>query len=272
MQIKIWNNLLLRYAGYRQSDGSILGDPANLELTDQALKLGWSKDSKSRFDVLPLIIQMGEKEPQWFEIPPEIILEVPISHPRYEWLADLGLKWFALPAVSNMVLDLGGIQYPATFNGFYMGSEIGARNLSDTNRYNMLPIIAEKMGLDCRKKMTLWQDVALVELNIAVLHSYKLHGVKILDHHTLTDLFMQFVDQKQQCDRVPAPLCDRRFDATLSNRQVYGDWTWLVPPLSGSTTPIFHSRFENRLLKPNYFYVRVPWEKEPQAGGCPLHH
>ncbi len=39
-KIRIWSSLMLRYAGYRQPDGTILGDPANLELTEQALKLG----------------------------------------------------------------------------------------------------------------------------------------------------------------------------------------------------------------------------------------
>jgi nitric-oxide synthase len=255
LQIRIWSNLLMRYAGYRQPDGSILGDPANVNLTDQSIKLGWSKESKTRFDVLPLVIQVGGKEPKCFEIPPEIILEVPISHPRYPWFAELGLKWFALPAVSGMVLDMGGIQYPAPFNGFYMGTEIGGRNFSDTYRYNMLPIIAEKMGLDCSEKMTLWKDLALVELNIAVLHSYKLHGVRMLDHHTMTDSFMEFLDEEKQC-----------------NRHVYGDWGWLIPPLSGSTVPVYPLEFENRLLKPNYFYLPDPWEEKSDSGKCPFHH
>ena len=30
--------------------------------------------------------------------------------------------------------------------------------------------------------------------------------------------------------------------------------------------------FENRLLKPNYFYVPDPWEIEPKVGKCPFHH
>ena len=255
LQIRIWSSLMLRYAGYRQPDGSILGDPANVELTDQAIKLGWSQESKTRFDVLPFIIQIGEGEPKWFEIPPEIILEVPISHPRDQWFAELGLKWFALPAVSNMMLDMGGIQYPTPFNGFYMGAEIGGRNFSDTYRYNLLPIVAEKMGLDCSDNMTLWKDAALVEINVAVLHSYKLHGVRMLDHHTLSDSFMQFVDEEQQCDR-----------------HVYGDWRWLIPPLSGSTVPVYPLEFENRLLKPNYFYLPDPWEEKSESGKCPFHH
>jgi nitric-oxide synthase len=254
LKIRVWNGLMLRYAGYRQPDNSILGDPANVELTEQPLKFGWTKESRTRFDLLPLIIQIGEREPKWFEIPPEIVMEVPLSHPRYDWFEELGLKWFALPAVSNMMLDMGGIQYPTPFNGFYMGAEIGARNFSDIDRYNMLPTIAEKIGLDCSETITLWKDLALVELNVAVLHSYKKHGVRILDHHALTASFMQFVDDEQQC-----------------GRHVYGDRIWLIPPISASTTPVYNVEFENRLLKPNYFYQRDPWQTE-SAAKCPFHH
>ena len=37
-----------------------------------------------------------------------------------------------------MSLDCGGLEYTAIpFNGWYMGTEIGARDLCDTGRYNM---------------------------------------------------------------------------------------------------------------------------------------
>jgi len=60
---------------------------------------------------------------------------------RYDWFEDFDLKWYALPAVANMVLEIGGLQFPAApFNGWYMSSEIGSRNLSDVYRYNMLKV------------------------------------------------------------------------------------------------------------------------------------
>lgn len=31
---RVWNNQLIRYAGYKQPDGQILGDPANVEFTE----------------------------------------------------------------------------------------------------------------------------------------------------------------------------------------------------------------------------------------------
>ena len=77
----------------------------------------------------------------------------------------------------------------------------------------------------------------------------------MLDHHTLGDSFMQFVDEEKKSDR-----------------QVYGDWAWLVPPLSGSTVPVYRLEVENRVFKPNYFFVPDPWEKAPQPAKCPFHH
>lgn len=60
---------------------------------------------------------------------------------RFEWFTELGLRWYALPAVSSMLFDVGGIQFTATtFSGWYMSTEIGSRNLCDTNRRNMLEV------------------------------------------------------------------------------------------------------------------------------------
>lgn len=129
--IRIWNPLLIRYAGYRQADGSVVGDPAQTELTELCQHFGWQGQG-TRFDVLPLIIQMPGQKPQWFELPKEVIMEVPIEHPDYDWFAELNLKWHALPAVSDWRLEIGGISSScAPFSGWYMSAEIGARNFGD---------------------------------------------------------------------------------------------------------------------------------------------
>ena len=61
--------------------------------------------------------------------------------PSYDWFEGLGLRWYGLPAVSNVLLDMGGMEYPgAPFSGWYMGTEIG-RDLGDVNRYNMLKVL-----------------------------------------------------------------------------------------------------------------------------------
>lgn len=60
-----------------------------------------------------------------------------------------------------------------------MSAEIGARNFGDVQRYNLLPVIAERLGLNMQSKLSLWQDRALIELNRAVLHSQDLRTVQI---------------------------------------------------------------------------------------------
>jgi len=42
--VRIWNRQLIGYAGHRQSDGSIVGDPLNVPLTEVVRKLGWTRD------------------------------------------------------------------------------------------------------------------------------------------------------------------------------------------------------------------------------------
>lgn len=234
--IRIWNPQLIRYAGYRQADGKVVGDPAQCEFTEICQHLGWTGRG-TQFDVLPLIIQMPDRPPEWFEIPSKVILEVPLSHPDYPWFADLGLKWHALPAVSDWRLEIGGICYPtAPFSGWYMCTEIGARNLGDVQRYNLLPIIAEKMGLNTGSKLSLWKDQALVVLNAAVLHSFAQQGVSIVDHHTASSQFIQHMEREAQ-----------------AGRMVPADWGRIVPPLSASATEVFHQEMENICLKPNFF-------------------
>ena len=242
---RVWNSQLLRYAGYRKSDGSLLGDPANERMTVEALKRGWVPPTpKTGFDLLPLILEMPGAPPGLYEIPRELVLEVPLEHPEHAWFAELGLKWYALPAVSEVKLSLGGLNYTAApFNGWYMGTEIGARNLSDPYRYNLLPRLAQRLGLPTHRPRTLWQDRALLELNIAVLHSFERAGVKLVDHHAATADFMQFAEQER-----------------AAGRQVAGRWSWLVPPISGSATPTFHYEWEEHTVLPQYFYQAEPWE------------
>jgi nitric-oxide synthase len=165
----------------------------------------------------------------------------------------LGLKWHAVPVIFNMRLEIGGISYTAApFNGWYMGTEVGARNLGDVKRYNLLPVIAQKMGLEMHSDRTLWKDRALIELNVAVLHSFAQQGVTMVDHHTASRQFVLHEDLEKQAGRTtPA------------------DWGWIVPPISGSTTPVFHTPYDNHILTPNLFYQDEPWREQKQLR-CPL--
>ena len=46
------------------------------------------------------------------------------------------MQWFALVAFSNLVLEIGGVQFPcAPFTGWYTVPEIASRALVDDNRY-----------------------------------------------------------------------------------------------------------------------------------------
>jgi nitric-oxide synthase, bacterial len=240
--VRIWNPQLIRYAGYRQQDGSVVGDPLHVELSEVIRQLGW-QGGGGPFDILPLVIQLSRRLPRLFELPREHVLEVPLSHPDYPWFAELGLKWHALPVLSSMRLEIGGISYTAApFNGWYMGTEIGARNLGDVQRYNLLPLIARRMGLDTHSDRALWRDRAIVELNIAVLSSFARHRVSIVDHHTASRQFVLHQKREEEAGHV-----------------VPADWGWIVPPISGSTTPVFHTPYTDMTLKPNFFAQKEPW-------------
>jgi nitric-oxide synthase, bacterial len=244
--IRIWNHQLIRYAGYCMPNGTIVGDPMEVDFTKAALRLGWKGGERTAFDILPLIIQLPGQKPRLFELPPDIVVEVPISHPEYSWFIDLGLRWYAFPAISNMCLELGGLRYTAApFSGWYLATEIGARNFADVNRYNMLPVVAKRMGLDTRTDRSLWKDQALLELNKAVLHSYALQKISIIDHHTATRQFVLHEEQEQR-----------------AGRKTYADWSRLVPPMSGATTLVYNRSYENIQLKPNWFYQKEAWKEE----------
>lgn len=239
---RILGSQLVRYAGYLDATGRVTGDPANVGQTELALALGWRPPRRrGRFDVLPLMIQGRGTPPTWHQLAAEAVLEVPLQHPDYAWFADLGLRWYSVPVISDMQLEAGGICYPAApFNGWYMCTEIGSRDLGDVGRYNELPRIAQGMGLPIDNDRTLWKDRAMTELNIAVMHSFGAAGVTITDHHTESVRFLKHLDLEERHGRVcPA------------------DWSWIVPPAASSATPVFHRYYQDFDQSPN-FYRRQP--------------
>ena len=239
-RVRVWNHQLIRYAGYETAEG-IIGDSDSLEFTKVCENLGW-QGARTNYDVLPLVLQVDDREPMYFDLPQGSVLEVSITHPDYDF-SKLDMKWYAVPIISSMRYNVAGVDFGAApFNGWYMGTEIGARNLADSYRYNFLPEIAEVMGLDTTLNASLWKDRALVELNIAVLHSYKKAGVSIVDHHTAAQQFQLFQKQEQ-----------------VTNREVTGNWVWLVPPLSPATADLYHEPIANTIKKPNYFYQSQPF-------------
>ena len=253
--IRIWNTQLLAYAGYRRSNGRTLGDPLNQELTNVALSLGWRpRRAPSRFDLLPIIVQAGSKL-KYFDLPEEKIIRIPLFHPKYRWFAQLNLEWYALPAISNMILATPSEIFPAApFSGWYMSTEIGVRNLGDSDRYNQTPIIAHHMGWETRGRSQLWRDRSLLILNEAVLYSFEEAGVRITDHHTASQNFLKFLETESSAGRCPA-----------------ADWSWIVPPISGAATGVFHQSMRNHPVLPNFLPSKKPWVTiPPTASGSQL--
>ncbi|TRY71240.1 hypothetical protein DNTS_014985, partial [Danionella cerebrum] len=235
-EYRVWNSQLIQYAGYKMMDGTIKGDPANVNFTEICIQLGWTP-KYGQFDVLPLVLQANGEDPQFFEIPKHLVLEVPMEHPQYEWFKDLNLRWYALPAVSSMLLEVGGLEFPACpFNGWYMGTEIGVRDFCDTQRYNILEKVAKKMGLETQKLSSLWKDQALVAVNVAK------NKVTITDHHSASESFMQYMETDVRL-RGGCP----------------ADWVWLVPPMSGSLTAVYHQEMLNYILSPFFYYQPEAW-------------
>ncbi|WP_219470328.1 nitric oxide synthase oxygenase [Nonomuraea rhizosphaerae] len=238
---RVLNEQLIRYAGHRRRDGSIVGDPRYADFTEMARGLGW-RGGQGRFEVLPLVVQPGLGGALLCNLPGDAVLEVPIEHPEYPWFAELGLRWHAVPAISDMCLEIGGLCYPcAPFNGWYMGAEIGARNFADAARYDQLPVVARRLGLDVTTERSLWRDHALVELNVAVLSSFERAGVTMTDHHTESNRFLAHLAREEKAGRVcPA------------------DWSWIVPPISGGATGVFHRYYDNPKLTPAFVHHPRP--------------
>ena len=105
------------------------------------------------------------------------------------------------------------------------------------------------MGCYHPDEASLWKDRALVELNIAVLHSFRQAGATIVDHHTASQEFLKFIEQEHH-----------------QGRCAETDWSWVVPPMSGATTPLFHLGFSNRQIKP----AIVGYPEKQAIARCPF--
>ncbi|CAG0914534.1 unnamed protein product, partial [Notodromas monacha] len=241
---RMWNNQIFSFAGYTKTDGTIIGDPVNVEFTQDGREKEDGSTSCLWFsrvqDTNQNISSSLRNWSRLFGFPTQTFI-CPIFPPelsRFEWFTSLGIEWYALPGVSNMLFDCGGIEFPAApFNGWYMSTEIAIRDLCDPQRYNLLKTIGEKMGLDVTNPSNFWKDRVAVEVNVAVMHSFQESGVTIVDHYTAAESFMKHLENENRLRRgCPA------------------DWVWIVPPMSGSLTPVYHQEMVMYHLKPSYEY------------------
>lgn len=184
---RIWNEQVVRYAGYA-SDTDVLGDARYCGFTETVRQLGWKPPAqRSRFDHLPLVVETDTEGPQIFDVPRDVVQEVPLEHPDLPWFVHLGLRWHSVPLISNMSLHIGGITYPAApFNTWFVGTEIGTRALAAENSYDLLHDVARHLKLDTSTERTLWRDRAIIEINRAVLFSFDSANTTISDHHSET--------------------------------------------------------------------------------------
>lgn len=75
----------------------------------------------------------------------------------------------------------------------------------------------------------------------------QLAKVTIVDHHAATASFMKHLENEQKA-RGGCP----------------ADWAWIVPPISGSLTPVFHQEMVNYVLSPTFRYqVPIPTNSRP---------
>lgn len=95
----------MRYAAWELNNGSILGDPANVELTRAITHTfpHWKPNpggEKTGFDLLPMVLRLPGCSPVLYEWPKEVSYQVNIEHPdEPKFFDELGLKWCTVPSL-----------------------------------------------------------------------------------------------------------------------------------------------------------------------------
>jgi len=243
---RVWNSQLIRYAAYEQADGSVMGDGANLDLTKAIMKLGWQPaEERSPYDILPVVIEVPGKEPKLYELDKDEVLEVEIEHPSIPEFKSLGFRWYAIPAISNFRMEIGGVSYGCLpFNGWYMGTEI-ARDFLEDWRYDKMEEIAKVLKLDTSSEQTLWRDRVALELNVAVLYSFQKARVSMVDHQSASRQFLAHDLREKK-----------------AGRECPADAGWVVPPAGGSACPVWHHQMRDFYLDPAYHHAADRWAVE----------
>ena len=102
--------------------------------------------------------------------------------------------------------------------------------------------------MDLSNDRGLWRDHAQLILAEAVLYSFAEAGVRLSDHHEVGHEFLEFCRAEQKQGREPQ-----------------AEWSWVVPPMSGSLNVLYQEPFENQAFKPAYIPQDPVWEDKCEA-------
>lgn len=225
-------------------------------------RLGW-RGNGDPFDILPVVFELPNGTVHLGSLNRDVILEVSIRHPSGSYFDEMGLRWHAAPVISNMLLRNDGQYWPCVFGGWYATDEIAGRDLAPAHRFNVLPMIAEALGLSRDARVEpLWQDLALGELHRAVVDSFRKAGVMFSTPQQEADRFRQHVDREHELGR-----------ATPTDR------SWLMPatnPILCSTDRIADYDPPTPQADPQYVHVpsfhrmgRHGWDSEEDRRQVP---
>jgi nitric oxide synthase oxygenase domain/subunit len=110
--LRILNKQLLLLAGYTQKDGSVIGDPLNIELTEFCLSLGWTPPTNNMTHVLPLVIDTADGVIHWFQWPCDSVKMEQLTYKAQAINQVRHIKQNTISMMSDMILEIGGLLFP----------------------------------------------------------------------------------------------------------------------------------------------------------------
>lgn len=116
------------------------------------------------------------------------------------------------------------------------GSSLPPVTCSDSYSHRW-PVKKVGLGLKCCPSSTVCADRLLLHVHSLPPFLFQKRNVTIMDHHSAAESFMKYMQNEYRI-RGGCP----------------ADWVWLVPPISGSITPVFHQEMLNYILSPFYYY------------------
>lgn len=92
--------------------------------------------------------------------------------------------------------DLGVLYQTAPFTRLYQATEISSF-LLDRSRYGFASAIAAACAIR-KTHLSLWRDDVQLQTQKSILNSFSREGLLCLDHHTVSEEFVQFYSSEVQ--------------------------------------------------------------------------